>query len=251
MSVKQEGLEWDNEFSASSIHSEDLAGSEYSRLWLKDLEFSPLTPHSQQVSRCSSRRSSTDTEVRYMTRYPPSGRSSVGGLVEDDISASASVNLSAQKYKFQSCISRWAVDCSFHVLIFIQMILQVQVWIFPQERLSQSGLRELLGAGERSEEHHELLPLLAGVRLPGLREQPDQQCVQCQQQHPRLQPNPPLACEGGQGAEVPGEGVGASRDADQVRGPDHCGPHGLRASHRDGQPKSRKLRKNRFKSRRI
>ena len=122
MSVKQEGLEWDNEFSASSIHSEDLAGSEYSRLWLKDLEFSPLTPHSQQVSRCSSRRSSTDTEVRYMTRYPPSGRSSVGGLVEDDISASASVNLSAQKYKFQSSISRWAVDCSFHVLIFIQMI---------------------------------------------------------------------------------------------------------------------------------
>ena len=106
---QQEGLEWDNEFSAESLNSEDLAGSEYSRLWLKDLEFSPLTPQSQQVSRSSSRRSSTETELRYMTRYPPSGRSSVGGLAEDDLSASASVNLSAQKYRFQSSISRWAV----------------------------------------------------------------------------------------------------------------------------------------------
>ena len=107
MSVRQEGgLEWDNEFSAESLTTEDLA--DYSRLWLKDLEFSPLTPHSQYLSRASSRRSSADTELRYMTRYPPSGRSSVGGLGEDDIpsSASGSANLSAQKYKFQNSISR-------------------------------------------------------------------------------------------------------------------------------------------------
>ena len=101
------GLEWDNEFSAESLNTEDLA--DYSRLWLKDLEFSPLTPHSQYLSRASSRRSSIDSEVRYMTRYPPSGRSSVGGLVEDDIPSSASINLSGQKYKFQSSISRLTV----------------------------------------------------------------------------------------------------------------------------------------------
>ena len=81
VSVRQEGLEWDNEFSTNSVHSEEVA--EYSKLWLRDLEFSSQTPLSQYLSRSSSRRSSTDTEVKYMTRYPPSGRSSVGGSEEE------------------------------------------------------------------------------------------------------------------------------------------------------------------------
>ena len=114
VSVRQEGLEWDNEFSANSVTSEEVG--EYSRLWLRDLEFSSQTPLSQHLSRSSSRRSSTDTEVRYMTRYPPSGRSSVGGHHEDDLPGQAG-QLHA-KYKFHNNFARCEATFLKYVSIF-------------------------------------------------------------------------------------------------------------------------------------
>ena len=82
MSLKNDQWEWDNEFSNDAIVDDDIShepSDEKAIDWLKNLDSSSV----MFSSRSTSRRSSTDTEasrgldIRYMTRYPPSGRSSV------------------------------------------------------------------------------------------------------------------------------------------------------------------------------
>lgn len=98
---RQDTLEWDNEFSGDNIALDDelLNADAHTRTWLRNID------SSQFSSRNTSRRSSTDTDtsrvdLRYMTRYPPSGRSSVdresviSKLSEDDFLTDVSRNRS-------------------------------------------------------------------------------------------------------------------------------------------------------------
>ena len=99
MSLKNDQWEWDNEFSNDAIVDDDIShepSDEKAIDWLKNLDSSSV----MFSSRSTSRRSSTDTEasrgldIRYMTRYPPSGRSSVdresviSRLSEEELSTS-------------------------------------------------------------------------------------------------------------------------------------------------------------------
>jgi len=106
---RQDTLEWDNEFTGDNVTLDDelLNADVHTRGWLRNID------SSQFSSRNTSRRSSTDTDtsrvdVRYMTRYPPSGRSSVdresvfSKLSEDDFPTDVSRNRSHHGIKRSS-----------------------------------------------------------------------------------------------------------------------------------------------------
>ena len=91
-------LEWDNEFSANDAASETgVDDDDRGASWLRALDSFSVS------SRPGSRRSSTGSEYRYMTRYPPSGRSSVdkesviSKLSEADISAMSASSSKSSK----------------------------------------------------------------------------------------------------------------------------------------------------------
>ena len=117
MSLKNDQWEWDNEFSNDAIVDDDIShepSDEKAIDWLKNLDSSSV----MFSSRSTSRRSSTDTEasrgldIRYMTRYPPSGRSSVdresviSRLSEEELSTSHPTPTSSRQKLFTTGITR-------------------------------------------------------------------------------------------------------------------------------------------------
>ena len=112
MSLKNDQWEWDNEFSNDAIVDDDIShepSDEKAIDWLKNLDSSSV----MFSSRSTSRRSSTDTEAsRYMTRYPPSGRSSVdresviSRLSEEELSTSHPTPTSSRQKLFTTGITR-------------------------------------------------------------------------------------------------------------------------------------------------
>ena len=112
MSLKNDQWEWDNEFSNDAIVDDDIShepSDEKAIDWLKNLDSSSVM---------FSSRSSTDTEasrgldIRYMTRYPPSGRSSVdresviSRLSEEELSTSHPTPTSSRQKLFTTGITR-------------------------------------------------------------------------------------------------------------------------------------------------